>query len=362
MPKRRGNGEGSVYRRGDGRVVDEYVDANGKRRYVSGKTKAGVQRRLRELLADRDKGIAYDSENLTVGDYLDRWLGTAKGAVRERTLERHEQVVRLHLKPTLGATRLDRLNALQMQALYAEKLEAGLSPRTVGIVHATAHKALKQAVRWTLIPRNVAEAATPPRQSKREITPLTREQVRALLGAVKGDGLRALYVLACTTGMRKSEITGLKWSDIDLEAGTLKVNRSAYNGRVSAPKTAAGRRTIRLCEMAVTALREHRLAATRKRISEWVFCSSAGTPLNAHNLHNRSWKPLLGRVGLPNSVRFHDLRHTCATLLLSRGVPVKVVSEMLGHASVGITLDTYSHVLPDMQESAARAMGEALGD
>ena len=121
-----------------------------------------MQKRLRELLADRDEGIAYDSENLTVSDYLDRWLGAAKGSVRERTLERHEQVVRLHLKPTLGATRLDRLNALQLQALYGSKAEAGLSARTVGIIHATVHKALKQAVRWTLVPRNVAEPATPP--------------------------------------------------------------------------------------------------------------------------------------------------------------------------------------------------------
>ena len=127
-----------------------------------------------------------------------------------------------------------------------------------------------------------------------------------------------MYVLACTTGMRKSQITGLKWSDIDLDAGTLKVNRSAYNGRVSAPKTATGRRTIRLSGLAVAALRENRIAAARKRISEWVFCSSAGTALNAHNLHNRSWKPLLERAGLPRSVRFHDLQHTFATLLLSR--------------------------------------------
>jgi integrase len=155
-------------------------------------------------------------------------------------------------------------------------------------------------------------------------------------------------------------LTGLKWSDIDPEAGTLKVNRSAYNGVVSAPKTSAGRRAIRLSGLAVAALREHRLAAARRRISGWVFCSNAGTPPNAHNLHNRSWKPLLERAGLPRSVRFHDLRHTCATLLLSRGVPVKVVSDMLGHASVIDTPDTYSHVLPDMQHTAARTMEDIL--
>jgi integrase len=192
MAKRRGNGEGSVYRRGDGHVVGEWVDANGKRRYISGKTKTGVQRRLRELLADRDKGIAYDSKNLTVGDYLDRWLDAVKGSVRPRTWQRSEEVVRLHLKPTIGHHGLEKLNAIQVQAVYGQKLEVGLSPRTVEIVHATLHKALRQAVRWLLVPRNVAEAATPPRQARPEIKPLSGEQARSLLEAAKGDGLEAL--------------------------------------------------------------------------------------------------------------------------------------------------------------------------
>ena len=198
--RKRGNGEGSVYRRGDGRVVGEYVDANGKRRYVSGKTKAEVHRKLRGLLADRDEGIAYDSENLTVGAYLERWLQATKGTVRQRTWERHEQVVRLHLRPTLGNVRLDRLSALQVQALYGRKLEAGLSPRTVEIVHATLHKALKQAVGWTLIPRNVADAATtaaPGRAGDQALVagagtgaPGRRERrcARDVLRAVRDDG------------------------------------------------------------------------------------------------------------------------------------------------------------------------------
>lgn len=360
MTKRRGNGEGSVYRRGDGRVVGEWVDANGKRRYISGETKTGVQRRLRELLADRDKGIAYDSENLTVGDYLDRWLRAAKGSVRPRTWQRSEEVVRLHLKPTIGHHRLDKLNAMQVQAVYGQKLEEGLSPRTVEIVHATLHKALGQAVRWLLVPRNVAEAATPPRQGRSEIAALSREQVRALLRAAKGDRLEAFWVLAVTTGMRNGELLALQWRDVDLEARTLRVRRSVFGGVVSSPKTTAGNRTIRLSGLAVAALKEHRLATAKRQISEWVFPSRAGTPLSVHNVYRRAWKPLLLRAGLPPTTRMHDLRHTCATLLLSRGVPVKVVSEMLGHASVSITLDTYSHVLPDMQESAARAMDEAL--
>jgi integrase len=360
VARQRGNGEGSVYRRGDGRVVGEYEDANGRRRYVSGNTKAEVRRRLRELLADRDEGIAYDSENLTVGGYLDRWLEAVKGSVRQRTWERHEQVVRLHLRPTIGGVRLDRLSPLQVQAVYGRKLEAGLSPRTVEIVHATLHKALKQAVGWTLIPRNVASATTPPRPVGREIRPLSREQARVLLNAAKGDKLEAFYVLAVTTGMRNGEMLGLQWRDIDLGAGTLRVRRSVFNGAVNPPKTKAGNRTIRLTRMAADALEEHRVAATRQGGSEWVFTSRVGTPLSVHNVHNRSWRPLLQRAGLPPTTRMHDLRHTCATLLLSRGVPVKVVSEMLGHGDVAITLAVYQSVLPHMQESAARTMDDAL--
>ena len=192
MTKRRDKGEGSVYRRKDGRCVGEYEDANGKRRYVSGKTKTEVRAKLRKLLVDRDEGIAYDSENLTVGDYLDRWLSALEGSLRDRTWRRHEQVVRLHLKPNIGGVKLDKLNALQVQNVYSQKLNGGLSARSVEIIHVTLHKALKQAVRWSLVPRSVAETVTPPRPPKREITPLTQQQLRSLLETARNDELYAL--------------------------------------------------------------------------------------------------------------------------------------------------------------------------
>ena len=161
--------------------------------------------------------------------------------------------------------------------------------------------------------------------------------------------------------MRNGELLGLQWKDVDLDAGTLQIRRAVFNSIVSPPKTAAGNRTIRLTGLAVAALKEHRLSTAKQRISEWVFPSRTGTPLSVHNVHNCSWKPLLKRAGLPPSTRMHDLRHTCATLLLSRDVPVKVVSEMLGHGDVAITLAVYQSVLPHMQESAARVMENVLG-
>ena len=362
MTKRRAKGEGSVYRRKDGRVVGEYEDANGRKRYITSttKTKQEMKAAVRKKLEDRDNGIAYDSENLTVEKYMDRWLESIKDRVSPGTFKPYEAIVRLHVKPTLGKTKLEKLNTMQLERLYRQKLDAGLSERRVRYIHVTIRKALKDAVRVQLLSRNVADAAIPPRVAKTEIKPLTQEQLRTLLNAAKGDKLECLYVLAATTGMRQGELIGLQWKDVDLDSRTLRVNRSVYEGEISPPKTSAGRRTIRLSKLAIASLRKHRVESAKLRISEWVFPNANGTPIGHQNLHNRSWKPLLRKAGLPHSVRFHDLRHSCISLLLARGVPIKVVSEMAGHADVSITLSVYGHVLPDMQSTAADGIDAAL--
>ena len=202
--------------------------------------------------------------------------------------------------------------------------------------------------------------------------PLSPEQARRLLEAARGDRLEALYVLAVHCGLRQGELLGLRWEDVDLEAGTLHVRRTltlAKDGpKFMAPKTAKSRRQIRFTTGAVEALKRHhdrQFEECTRLTGLWqdyglVFATTIGTPINPRNLTGRSFKPLLKQAGLPD-IRFHDLRHTCATLLLREGVNVKVVSEMLGHASIIITLNTYSHVLPDMQDSAADAMEAALG-
>jgi len=353
VAKKRGNGEGSVYRRKDGLWVGQYKvptpEGTKKTKYIYSKTRKDAATKLTAAMAERDSGVVYDSEGLTVEGYLVEWLRSVRGTVRERTWKRSEEVVRLHIVPALGKTRLDRLSALQLQALYRSKLGSGLSARTVRMVHTTAHKALKQAVRWSLIPRNVAEAVDPPRERATEIRPLDEGQVKGLLRAVRGERFEALYVLAVTTGMRSGELLGLRWEDVDLQAGTVQVRRTVFNGRVEAPKTAKARRNIKLNRASIAALCQH------PRTGEWVFCNGVGGPLSVHNLHNRSWKPLLKKAGLPD-MRFHDLRHTAATLLLTKGVHPKVVQEMLGHSSISITLDTYSHVLPNMQGEAVKAM------
>ena len=349
---------GSIYER-DGVVIGQYEivtqEGKTKRKYVRGKDKKEVAAKLAKAIAERDSGLVYDSENMTVGEYLGRWLDAIRGTLRERTWRRHEEIARIHLEPSLGKTRLDGLSPLQVQALYRQKLDSGLSSRTVQMIHLTLHKALKQGVRWMLIPRNVAEAVDPPRPPAKEIRPLTADQVKVLLTAAKGDKLEALYVLAVSTGLRQGELLGLKWEDVDLQEGMLRVRRTVFNGVVSAPKTARGNCSVRLSKEAIRALRDH------PRQSEWIFCTRVGTSLSTHNVTNRSWKPLLKRAGL-SDIRFHDLRHTCVTLLLTKGVHPKIVQEMLGHSSISITLDLYSHVLPDMQEKAVEAMDDILDD
>jgi integrase len=243
----------------------------------------------------------------------------------------------------------------------------------VNKLHVALHKALDQAVKWHMIPRNVAEVVKAPRPAPEEIRPLNREQTKTLLEVAKReeDRFEALYMLAVTTGLRQGELLGLKWDDVDLEDGVIRVRRTLarHKGRLALgePKTKRSRRTVQLTEAAVEALEGHfgRQMMQRDCLGDLyedqglVFATQRGTLVNPTNLRKRSFEPLLEKAGLP-AIRFHDLRHTCATLLLSRNVNPKIVSEMLGHATIAITLDTYSHVLPNMQKGAARALEETL--
>ncbi len=374
---KRGNGEGSISRRKNGGWMGQYVvytAAGRKRKTVYGKTRKEVAKKLTKAISNREDGLVFDAENLTVGEYLDLWLkNSVQDTVRLTTYQGYERIVRLHIKPALGRIKLDNLTPVHVRSLYRERLETGLAPRMVQLVHTVLHKALKQAVNDGLIPRNVTEAVKAPRPVKKEMKPLSPTQARDLLEAARGERLEALYALAVTTGMRQGEILGLKWEDVDLEAGTLQVRRTlstAMGGgvRFGPPKTARSRRSIRIPKLALTALRRHRKAQLEQRIKlsglwedhDLVFTTGVGTPISRADLINRSFKPLLRQADLPD-IRFHDLRHTCATLLLSRGVHAKLVQELLGHSTIAVTLDTYSHVLPGMDDGLADTMDEALG-
>jgi len=373
---RRGNGEGSITRhKKSGLYMARYwieTPRGPKRKTIYGKTREKVRDEMARALANRADGLVFDDENVTVGEYLDTWLkGSVRGSVRQSTLERYESAIQLHIKPALGRLRLKKLTPLHVQGFYQDRLDAGFAPASVNKLHAVLHKALDQAVKWNMVPRNVTRAVKAPRPRPREMSTLSAEQTRRLLGAARGDKLEALYVLAVTTGMRQGELLGLKWQDADLENATISVRRTlTKNGTrllFGEPKTNKSRRTIRLTEAGVRVLKEHlnRQFGQIERLGDLykdqglVFASEVGTPLNPTNLRRRSFASLLKRAGLPQ-IRFHDLRHTCATLLLSRNVHPKYVQEVLGHANIAITLDTYSHVLPGMGNQAAKAMEDAL--
>lgn len=378
MPKR-GNGEGSIYphKNKAGKVIGYrgsywiHTTDGPKRRYISGKKREDVRDKLAKALSDRVEGLVFDAGVLTVGEYLDRWLADVRDTVRTSTHEGYEYAVGPHIKPALGRVKLKDLNPSQIRWFYRDRLDSGLAPATVHKQHVVLHKALKAAVADGLIPRNAAAGLKLPRITRKEIDPLDPEQARNLLKAARGDRLEALYVLALNTGMRQGELLALKWEDVDLERSLVRVRRTLTRSDkgfvLGEPKTKKSRRTIRLTPGAVQALRAHlsrQLEEMERAESLYepgglIFATEMGTIINPSNLRNRSLKPLLRRAEL-RPIRFHDLRHTCATLLLGKDINPKIVSEMLGHASVRITLEIYSHLLPDMQEKAAKALEDVL--
>lgn len=276
----------------------------------------------------------------------------------------------------LGRHKLQQLSAQHVQAFYTQKLEAGLSALTVISFHNLLHKALDTAVKWNLVARNVCDAVSPPRRQRFEVMPLTLEQIQQLLAAVEGHRLAALFKLALATGMRRGELLGLKWQDIDFAKGTLQVrrvftripSRLPGKGYVEAePKTQRSRRTIIIAPIALEALKEHcarRLDEKERAGASWqehdfVFCTPLGTHLNPTRDMLDLLKVFLKQSGLPE-IRFHDVRHSSATLLLSLGVHPKVVQEILGHSQISMTLDIYSHVLPSMHQDAMARLNAAI--
>ena len=359
--KQQGSGSGTVYpRRNKGGKITSYLGsyftADGKRRYVSAKTKSGCREQLRQAMAEADLGLVLGAGSLTLGDYLGKWLPSIKDTIRQRTWERYEQLVRVHIKPALGAKKLKDLTRAHVKVLYSEKREC-VSPRTVQYIHTTLHKALKDAVADGLVPKNVSEGLKPSKSRRLEIHPLNPEQAKALLEAARGDRYEALYVLAVHYGLRQGELLGLKWADIDLEAGVLQVRRTmseTRTGRVEEETKSGKGRRVDLSQTVAAALKRHqeRQREEMKATGGYqdhglVFASQKGTPTNSKNLYYRSYKPLLKTAGLPD-IKFHELRHTCATIRFMKGQHPKQVQELLGHASVAITLDIYSHVIPGM--------------
>ncbi|MDI6872498.1 MAG: tyrosine-type recombinase/integrase [Bacillota bacterium] len=378
--------KGHIYSRSKGSytiVFDLPREADGKRRQKTITircTRREAEAKLAEILHQLNGGTYVEPAKMTLGEFLDRWLEDyAKEAVRPSTLKLYWAIVANQLKPRLGHIPLSRLAPLDLQRYYAWALKEGrvnaegnpvgkpLSPASVRKHHNLIHRALTHAVKWGLANRNVADMVEPPAVERPEIHPLTADQALRLLDASRSTGRYALYLAAVTTGLRRGELLGLRWQDVDLDVGTASVVMAMKRSGLGSTKTRGSVRQIALSPSLVQALREHRAIQDEERKlwgPEWqehglVFTGDAGRPISPRNLV-RQFKLLLKKAGLPNSVRFHDLRHTHATLLFRKGVHPKAVQERLGHSSITVTMDTYSHILPTIQREAAVTADEAL--
>jgi integrase len=372
---------GQIIKRGDKTwIVRIFMgrDSGGKRRYMN-KTVRGTKKDadtyLSRTLTEISAGTFVQQSSLSLNEFLDDWLvSAARPRVSERTYAEYAALVRRYVRQPLGKTLLSDLRALQIQNLYSQMQERGLSPRVVRYTHAVLSSALKQAVRWGMLQRNPAELVQLPKLTRKEMQAMTPEEATKFLTTVESDRYSALFSLALTTGMRPEEYLGLRWTDVDLAKASVTVQRALVwrtkggGWYFTEPKTSRSRRTMPLPTSMVLALSEHKRHQSEERLrlgAEWqdnglVFTTALGTPLNISNLTAKHFKPALKRAGLPRTIRLYDLRHTCATLLLSAGENPKVVSERLGHASITLTLDVYSHVLPGMQKAASDKLENIL--
>jgi integrase len=383
---------GSVVKRGDSYSVVVELDRDpitNKRRqkWHSGyRTKRDAERALSEIVASVHSGTYLEPTKQTVSEFVTDWLAAIEPTIRPSTQHTYARNLRLHVLPSLGSVQLRRVDAGMLNALYAALLAegklttangpgGGLSPRSVRYVHTIVHRAFRDAVRWGRIARNPADAADPPRASavvRPTMTTWTADQVRTFLDHTAEHRLHAAFVVLATTGMRRGECLGLRWSDLDLTAGRLSIVQTViavnHQVRIGSPKTARGRRTVELDPGTLAELRQHRQRQIAERLimgagftdHGLVFCRPDGGPLHPERF-SRTFEIEAARAGLPR-IRLHDLRHTWATLALAAGEHPKIVQERLGHANVSITLDIYSHLTEGLHaDAASRVAGIIFG-
>jgi integrase len=361
---------GSIKNKGDGvYLVSVFLgrDANGKRRYVAKQikgTKKDAQHYLNKALSDLDSGNFVEPTALTVGSYLDRWLvAVARPRVSRRTADGYAALLKRYIREPIGQKRLAKLQPLDIQKVYGDMQSRGLSARVVRHTHAVLHSALKQAVKWGILARNPSDSVELPKVPFKEQRVLSTDEAQIFLKVAATMPRGLIFEFALLSGMRPEEYLAIQWSDIDFERGTAQVRRALVWHKKSwsfeEPKTARSRRVVFLPALLLRKLVAYKRKQAEERLKlgpiwqafDLVFCNELGLPLQIPNLTYRYFRPILTEAKL-SRIRLYDLRHTCATLLLAANEHPKIVSERLGHASITLTLDTYSHVLPSMQQGA----------
>ncbi len=372
---KRGQNEGSIYKREDGRWVAVlnlgYAEGKRKRKYFYGDTRKEVQEQLTAALREQQQHVLIVSDKMTVEQFMRKWLDEVVQPPRRRIRTHHlyDENVRLYINPMLGKIALSKLTPLDVQGFVNALVARGYKPRTVQIAHGILRNALNQALRWGMVQRNVASLVTLPKAQKVKQKFLKPEEARILLENIKGDRLEALFTVALALGLRKSEALGIRWQDIDFESKTATIQvELVYNKKkfmLEPLKTDNGRRNLALPQFALDALLLHRDRQSQDQAAlgeHWandfglVFTTSLGTPLGGRNV-TRSFHRLLAKAGLER-MRFYDMRHTCASLLLAQGVPLRVVMEVLGHSQISLTANTYTHVIQPLVTDAANRLDE----
>jgi integrase len=363
--KKRGNGEGSIFQRSDGKWVGRISlgygdDGRRKTQTVYGAKKRDVQDKLLELQGRKATGTLTDVSTLTVGQYLDQWLSDDVVPNRAaRTTERYEGLVRTHLKPRIGRLKLQALAPAHVASMLASMLREDVSADTRKKALAALKTALNRALKLRLIVHNPCLSVETPKVVRRDIHPLTMDQSDQLFVNSRGHRLGGIFVTATTTGLREGELFALHWADLNLTEAVLTVRRTLEECKgvlkLKEPKSKAGRRAVMLSAITVNALKQRRDAAVAEGLDncELVFPDTGGGFLRRSNFARQVWHPIRKAAGIPQTVTFHDLRHTHASQLLAQGAHIKVVQERLGHSDITLTLNTYSHLLPGLQAEAA---------
>lgn len=358
MAKRRAKNEGSVFYRKDKKLwVGQITLPDGQKITKYAKTQGEVKDWLLTQRTAYKNGVLV-SNKVTVGEYLDRWRSeVVKYQVRESTFETQGYIIEKHIKPTLGEVLLTKLTPSHLQNLIAQKLEEGYSRRTVKFIHTIMNQMLTQAKSWGLVGTNIAEVVAVPKEVKKPFEVLTQEQVNHFLDVVKTDRLYPLYVVLLSTGLRRGEALGLKWENVDLENGVLSVKGIITNVRgkttYGEPKTPASRRLVGIPEYT----RKLLIELKRNSESEFVFCTSRGTPYNPSNIL-KYFKKSAEKAGLPAETNIHSLRHFFTSYALSQNVPIRDVQATLGHTDPKFTLSVYSHIMQGSHTRTAEKMND----
>lgn len=367
---KRGNNEGSIFKKKNGSWRAQ-VTVDGRRLSYTAKSRAECHDWLRRTLDQIDEGMTFQGRNLTLGEYIDDWMSAKRNTVRAKTAHQYESLIVLYIKPYLGKIKLKDLNLRVLSRFYDRLLRKGVGKSNIRYTHRVLHAALEQAVKNGIIGRNPAHGATVPKPKRKEMQILNEQQVGQFLVAASTSRYKALYHLDLTTGMRSSELRGLTWSDVDWIRGTISIRRQIQDipgqgALTGSPKTDSGIRTIMLGETTLNELKSQRqrneieraMAGNSWQENNLIFPSSIGTPFSKTDLQRDFWK-VLSMANLPR-IRFHDLRHTAASLMLIHGIPPLVVSKILGHSNPSVTLTIYAHSTLDMQADAVRIMDEIV--